>query len=77
MAKQFVEVILAPSFNVDALNVFKAKQNVRVLQIPLARDLNIFDMKRVGGGLLLQTADDFDVAELRVVTKRKPSAACQ
>jgi phosphoribosylaminoimidazolecarboxamide formyltransferase / IMP cyclohydrolase len=31
-------------------------------------------MKRVGGGLLVQTADDFDVAELRIVTKRKPSA---
>jgi phosphoribosylaminoimidazolecarboxamide formyltransferase / IMP cyclohydrolase len=74
VAKQFVEVILAPSFNEDALNVFKAKQNVRVLQIPLARDLNKFDMKRVGGGLLVQTADDFDVAELRVVTKRKPTA---
>jgi phosphoribosylaminoimidazolecarboxamide formyltransferase/IMP cyclohydrolase len=32
-------------------------------------------MKRVGGGLLVQTADDFDVAELRVVTKRKPTEA--
>jgi len=73
VSKQFVEVVLAPSFSAAALQVFKAKQNVRVLQIPLARELNKFDMKRVGGGLLVQTADDFDVSELRVVTKRKPS----
>ena len=30
-------------------------------------------MKRVGGGLLVQTTDDFDVAELRIVTKRDPT----
>ena len=73
VSKQFVEVILAPSFSAAARQVFKAKQNVRVLQIPLARELNKFDMKRVGGGLLVQTADDFDLSELRVVTKRKPT----
>ncbi len=75
VVKQFVEVILAPSFSGEALNVFKAKQNVRVLQNRLGSHLNKFDMKRVGGGLLVQTADDFDLAECRVVTIRKPSAA--
>jgi phosphoribosylaminoimidazolecarboxamide formyltransferase/IMP cyclohydrolase len=35
---------------------------VRLLTIEAARDLNRLDMKRVGGGLLVQTADDFDVA---------------
>ena len=75
VAKQFVEVILAPSFSAEALIVFKTKQNVRVLQNELGSNLNKFDMKRVGGGLLVQTADDFDLAECRVVTKRKPSIA--
>ncbi len=74
VAKQFVEVLLAPALSDAALAVFKAKQNVRVLQVPLAKNLNKFDMKRVGGGLLVQTSDDFDVAELKVVTKRQPTA---
>ena len=73
VSKQFVEVALAPSFSAEALAVFAVKKNVRVLQIPLAKNLNKFDMKRVGGGLLVQTADDFDVAQLKVVTRRKPS----
>jgi phosphoribosylaminoimidazolecarboxamide formyltransferase / IMP cyclohydrolase len=75
IAKQFVEVVIAPAFSSDALAVFSAKQNVRVITIPLAKDANHFDMKRVGGGLLVQTADNFDVAQLKVVTKRKPTDA--
>jgi phosphoribosylaminoimidazolecarboxamide formyltransferase / IMP cyclohydrolase len=73
VAKQFVEVVIAPSFADDARKVFSAKQNVRLLQIPLATYLNRFDMKRVGGGLLVQTADNFDVAQLQVVSKRQPT----
>ena len=73
VAKQFVEVVIAPAYDEAALGVFKAKQNVRLLAIELARDLNRLDMKRVGGGLLAQTADDFDVSELRIVTKRDPT----
>ena len=73
VCKQFVEVLLAPSFSSEARKIFTAKQNVRLLQIPLATTQNKFDMKRVGGGLLVQTADDFDVSQLQVVSKRKPS----
>jgi phosphoribosylaminoimidazolecarboxamide formyltransferase/IMP cyclohydrolase len=75
VSKQFVEVVIAPAYEAAALKVFSAKQNVRLLAIDLARDLNRLDMKRVGGGLLVQTADAFDVAELRFVTKRKPTEA--
>jgi phosphoribosylaminoimidazolecarboxamide formyltransferase / IMP cyclohydrolase len=73
VAKQFVEVLIAPSFSADAQRVFSAKQNVRLLQIPVATEQNRFDMKRIGGGLLVQTPDDFDVAQLQVVTKRQPT----
>jgi phosphoribosylaminoimidazolecarboxamide formyltransferase / IMP cyclohydrolase len=73
VAKQFVEVVIAPQFSADAQRVFAAKQNVRVLQIPLAQKQNRYDMKRVGGGLLVQTADDFDVEKLQVVSKRQPT----
>jgi len=74
VAKQFVEVILAPAYSTAALKVFGAKANVRLLQIPLAPAVNDVDMKRVGGGLLVQRSDDFDVAQLKVVTRRKPTA---
>jgi phosphoribosylaminoimidazolecarboxamide formyltransferase / IMP cyclohydrolase len=75
VAKQFVEVLIAPSYSPEAAAVFAAKQNVRLLAIETAKDLNRFDMKRIGGGLLVQTADAFDVAELRIVTKRDPTQA--
>ncbi|MBL0141923.1 MAG: bifunctional phosphoribosylaminoimidazolecarboxamide formyltransferase/IMP cyclohydrolase [Betaproteobacteria bacterium] len=75
VSKQFVEVVIAPAYEEAAKKVFAAKQNVRLLTIEAARDLNRLDMKRVGGGLLVQTSDAFDVAELRYVTKRKPTQA--
>jgi phosphoribosylaminoimidazolecarboxamide formyltransferase/IMP cyclohydrolase len=73
VSKQFVEVVLAPAYDAGALAVFQSKKNVRVLQLEAARDLNRLESKRVGGGLLVQTADDYDVAEMRVVTKRSPT----
>jgi len=73
VAKQFVEVVIAPSYAQEAMAIFSGKQNVRILQISVAKDLNRLDMKRVGGGLLVQTSDAFDVSELRIVTKREPT----
>ncbi|WP_395822764.1 bifunctional phosphoribosylaminoimidazolecarboxamide formyltransferase/IMP cyclohydrolase [Collimonas sp.] len=75
VAKQFVEVIIAPSFTEQAKQVFAAKQNVRLLQIPLAHDINLHDFKRVGGGLLVQSPDARNVAlnELKVVSKKQPT----
>lgn len=77
VARQFVEVVIAPEFDADARAVFAAKQNVRLLQIPLGDAHNDFDFKRVGGGMLLQSPDLKQVqpAQLKVVTKRAPTAA--
>lgn len=76
VARQFVEVVIAPQVTPEARQVFAAKQNVRVLQLPISREGNALDFKRVGGGMLLQSADTKNVApaELRVVTQRQPSA---
>ncbi|MCB2032976.1 MAG: bifunctional phosphoribosylaminoimidazolecarboxamide formyltransferase/IMP cyclohydrolase, partial [Ottowia sp.] len=84
--KQFVEVLMAPGYSPEALAVFqatKAKQNVRILQIALptggATDWdngrNAMDVKRVGSGLLIQTADNHELAaaDLKVVTKKQPT----
>ena len=85
VARQFVEVLMAPAFTDEALEVFKAKANVRLLEIALppggatdwANGRNMMDAKRVGSGLLLQTADNRVLAreELRFPTRLKPTPA--
>jgi phosphoribosylaminoimidazolecarboxamide formyltransferase/IMP cyclohydrolase len=74
--KHFVEVLIAPSFTAEAKAALASKQNLRVLVVPLGRDLNKLELKRVGGGLLVQTADDFtaQASGLKVVTKVQPTA---
>jgi len=80
VAKQFLEVLIAPGFTPEALLVLAAKRNVRVLQIALpagGKGRNAQDVKRVGSGLLIQSADNRDVSrgELVIATKVAPSDA--
>jgi phosphoribosylaminoimidazolecarboxamide formyltransferase/IMP cyclohydrolase len=72
---QFAEVIIAPEIDTDARAVFAAKQNLRVLIVALGKAGGVLDYKRVGGGLLVQSADEGRVSrtDLKVVTKRAPS----
>ena len=72
---QFAEVIIAPEIKPDARAVFAAKQNLRVLVVPMGGCEGAFDFKRVGGGLLVQTADEARITEsdIKVVTKRVPT----
>ncbi|MDR7112333.1 phosphoribosylaminoimidazolecarboxamide formyltransferase/IMP cyclohydrolase [Microbacterium trichothecenolyticum] len=55
----FTEVIVAPSFEPAALEVFKAKKNLRLLQLPADWQQERLDVRLVSGGLLLQDADRF------------------
>ena len=76
--RQFVEVLIAPDYEDGALDYARKKANVRVLRIPLAPPSPGFiDTKRVGSGLLMQTADDRVVTreELKVVTRLAPTEA--
>jgi len=83
ISQQFVEVLMAPGYTPEALEVFKAKANVRVLQIALppggasawAQGLNLTDVKRIGSGLLMQSADNhvLQTADLKVVSQLQPS----
>lgn len=72
---QFMEVLMAPAFTAEALAVLEAKKNVRVLTVPLVAGANRFELKRVGGGLLVQTPDIHRISreDLRVVSKRQPT----
>ena len=76
---QFVEVVLAPGFSDDAVEVLAAKPNLRILEDGERRRVNVseWDVKRVIGGLLVQDRDlDLeDRSEMEVVTERKPSEA--
>ena len=84
VSKQFVEVLMAPSFSAEAREVFKGKVNVRLLEIalppggarPWDQGRNAQDVKRVGSGLLVQTADNHFLtkADLKVVTTLQPTA---
>ena len=75
VAEQFVEVLIAPQISAGARDALAKKENVRVLQIPPAAGANALEMKRVGGGLLVQTPDKFNVsaADLKIVTRVRPS----
>jgi len=76
--RQFVEVIIAPVVEAAALPVVASKQNVRVLECGQWADepLPMLDFKRVNGGLLVQDRDlgCISEADLKVVTKRQPTA---
>ena len=77
VSAQFLEVLIAPSYTEDALALIAKKANVRVLRVPVAAGANAFDLKRVGGGLLVQTPDTLRVpaSSLKVVSQRQPTAA--
>jgi phosphoribosylaminoimidazolecarboxamide formyltransferase/IMP cyclohydrolase len=74
---QFVEVLIAPAYTADALRVIAEKKNVRVLEVPIASATAPaqLDYKRIGGGLLVQTADSHELlpSDLKVVTRRVPT----
>jgi len=75
---QFVEVLIAPSYTAEALELNAKKANVRVLKLALAMvPQRSWDSKRVGGGMLIQTPDVDNLAagELKVVTKKAPTSA--
>ena len=76
VSRQFVEVVIAPAFAAGACEVFAAKANVRLLELPLHHALQRYELKRVGGGLLVQSPDARNVGagELQVVTRRAPSS---
>ena len=76
--KIFIEIVIAPSYTEGALEILKAKKNIRLLQLPdikARREKGAYDMKKVYGGLLVQDYDETLFAEenVKVVTKRAPT----
>ena len=77
VGRQFAEVLIAPAVTPQALAACAGKPNIRVLEIPPGTGHNTHDVKRVGSGLLMQTADLHVLtrADLKVVTRRAPTEA--
>ncbi|MGB7210687.1 MAG: bifunctional phosphoribosylaminoimidazolecarboxamide formyltransferase/IMP cyclohydrolase, partial [Pyrinomonadaceae bacterium] len=79
----FTEVVIAPDFDEDALEIFKTKKNLRVLKAAdTGRNPSVnepaepsLEYKPISGGMLVQTKDDYRVsaADLRTVSKKLPS----
>ncbi len=76
--KIFIEIIVAPSYNKKALEILNQKKNIRLLlleDILNKQDENAYDLKKVAGGLLVQTIDSklLPEEEIKVVTKKTPT----
>ena len=78
MKNIFLEVVVAPVYEKEALEILTQKKNIRVLQledIATPQDENAYDLKKVNGGLIVQKIDSklLNEEEIKVVTDRAPS----
>ncbi|WP_027363291.1 bifunctional phosphoribosylaminoimidazolecarboxamide formyltransferase/IMP cyclohydrolase [Desulfotruncus alcoholivorax] len=77
MNKIFLEAVIAPGYDAEALAVLKQKEGLRVLQTAAltGQSSDSFDLRKVNGGLLVQNFDRgvVDAGKLKVVTRREPS----
>jgi len=77
----FSEVIIAPDFDSDAIEIFRSKKNLRLLRVeggnPAgAPRIPSFEYKQLSGGFLIQDRDDhrLEPGKMRIVTKRQPTS---
>jgi phosphoribosylaminoimidazolecarboxamide formyltransferase/IMP cyclohydrolase len=76
MKEIFLEVIVAPSYEAEALESLKTKKNLRILELPsitIKQPENAYDIKKINGGVILQTIDSKLLDEYEVVTNTKPT----
>lgn len=77
ISKIFLEIVLAPDFDDDALEVLEQKKNIRLLKLKYVmkkQPETAYDVKKVSGGILIQDIDSKLLGdELKVVTDRKPT----
>ena len=75
MAPIFYEVVVAPGYEPEALEILRQKRNLRILAVPEGRSGNVFDIRPLSGGLLVQTGDmlEEDSSDWQTVTQRAPT----
>jgi phosphoribosylaminoimidazolecarboxamide formyltransferase/IMP cyclohydrolase len=72
----FTEVVIAPEFTDEALEIFKKKKNLRVLRVEKVGNKDSLEYRAISGGMLAQNLDNKQITidDLEFVTTRKPSA---
>ncbi len=80
ISKIFLEIVIAPSFTPEAIEIIERKKNIRILvleDIAKPNEKSFLDMKKVAGGLLVQEYNDelYEESELKCVTDRQPTDA--
>lgn len=69
----FLEIIAAPDFDNEALEILKTKKNLRIIKC-VKKPSDRFELAKIDGGILVQSSDDRLYEELNVVTEKKPEA---
>jgi phosphoribosylaminoimidazolecarboxamide formyltransferase/IMP cyclohydrolase len=72
MAKIFLEIVIAPDFDEDALEVLKKKKNLRVIKCDI-KTQSKQELAKVDGGILVQSSDNKLIDEMKLVTENKPT----
>ena len=75
ITKIFTEVVIAPGYDAEAIEILQAKKNLRVLRMESVERAQGFEYKQISGGMLVQTRDTHQLqpSDLKVVTERRPS----
>lgn len=75
VTKIFTEVVIAPDYSAEALEILKAKKNLRVLKMKSVERASGLEYRQISGGMLVQTKDNHQLAahDLKVVTERQPT----
>ncbi len=72
----FLEVVVAPSYEPEALEILKTKKNIRILELPdisVKQKETAYDIKKINGGVIVQTIDAKTIEDYEVVTETKPT----
>jgi len=75
VTKIFTEVVIAPDYEANALELLKTKKNLRVIRISATEENDNLELRQISGGMLVQTKDTHELRkeDLKVVTKRQPT----
>ena len=73
LKKIFLEIVIAPSFTDEALEILKTKKNLRVIECKTPKPQDKFDYVKVDGGILVQGTNNKMIDEMNVVTEKQPT----
>ena len=73
----FTEVVIAPDFDAEALEIFKKKKNLRVLRVEKTANIASLEYKQISGGFLVQDRDILKITaeDLKIVSQKQPTEA--